>query len=120
LTEFVSGALAIVGSSLVLLAGLGVVRFPDLYSRMHAATKATTLGIVIVAIGAAVSLDSGRAKLLLATAVIFITAPIASHVVGRAAYRAEGIEVRLDAGDDLADHVDVPDHPVHDDGGPTA
>ncbi len=120
MTEFVSGVLAIVGASLVLLAGIGVLRFPDLYSRMHAATKATTLGIVVVAIGAAVSLDSGRAKLLLATAVIFITAPIASHVVGRAAYRAEGIEIRLDADDDLANHVDRPNQHDRDDRRPTA
>lgn len=114
MTELVSGVLAIVGATLVLLAGIGVLRFPDLYSRMHAASKATTLGIVVVAIAAAVTLDSGRAKLLLATAVIFITAPIASHVVGRAAYRADGVDVRLDAIDDFATYVDR--HQRHDRG----
>ena len=98
----ISGLLAIVGAALVLLAGIGVVRFPDVYSRMHAATKATTLGIALVAVAGSIALDDGAAKLLLATVLIFVTAPVASHLVGRSGYRAERIEIRLEAQDDLA------------------
>jgi multicomponent Na+:H+ antiporter subunit G len=98
----ISGVLAIIGAALVLLAGVGVVRFPDLYSRMHAATKATTLGIALVAVAGAIALDDGASKLLLATVLTFVTAPVASHLVGRSGYRAEHIEIRLEAGDDLA------------------
>jgi multicomponent Na+:H+ antiporter subunit G len=104
-TDVVVGVLAIGGAAFVLLAGIGVVRLPDLYARMHAATKATTLGILLVGAAGVVAIDDGRAPLALAVAVIFVTAPVASHVVGRAAYRAEGIEVRLEAGDDLASLV---------------
>jgi multicomponent Na+:H+ antiporter subunit G len=104
--DIVEGVLAILGAGLILLAGVGVLRFPDLYSRMHAATKATTLGIALIAIAGAVALDDGRAKLILSTVLIFVTAPVASHLVGRSGYRAERIEIRLDAQDDLATLMD--------------
>ena len=107
MTSTISGIFAIAGAALVLLAGLGVVRFPDVYSRMHAATKATTLGIALVAASGAIALDdTAVAKLLLATVLIFVTAPVSSHLVGRSAYRAERIEIRLQAGDDLAEMMD--------------
>jgi multicomponent Na+:H+ antiporter subunit G len=109
MTDVVIGALLIVGAAFVALAGIGVVRFPDLYARMHAATKASTLGIALVSLAGAVALDEGRSKILLAAVVIFITGPVGAHFVGRAAYRAEGIEIRLDAEDDLADVFDDPE-----------
>jgi len=101
--DLVIGVLAIAGASFVLLAGAGVVRFPDLYARMHAATKATTIGIALIGIAGAVTIDHGAAKILLATAIIFVTAPSAAHFIGRAAYRVEGVTARLDAHDDLHD-----------------
>jgi len=102
MSDVIVGLLAIAGASLVLLAGIGVVRFPDLYSRMHAATKAPTLGIALVAVAAAIALDDGRSKVLLATAVIFVTGPSAAHFVARSAYRREGIDLPLEADDELA------------------
>ncbi|MFP5257177.1 MAG: monovalent cation/H(+) antiporter subunit G [Acidimicrobiia bacterium] len=104
--DLLVGALAILGGALVLLAGVGVLRFGDLYSRMHAATKAPTLGALLIGLAGVVALESGRPKLALAVVIIFVTAPVASHMVGRAAYRAEGIDVSLEAGDALADLVD--------------
>lgn len=104
--DVVVGSLAIVGGALVLLAGVGVLRFEDLYARMHAATKAPTLGALLIGVAGVIAIDSGRPKLALAVVIIFVTAPVASHMVGRAAYRAEGIDVRLEAGDALADLVD--------------
>lgn len=98
--------LVLVGSMFVLLAGVGILRFPDVYARMHAATKASTLGLALVGIAAAVALDDGRWQALLAVVFIFITAPSAAHLVGRAAYRAEGIEIDLAARDDLAELID--------------
>ena len=99
----VAEVLIVVGAAFVALAGIGVVRFRDLLARMHAATKAGTAGIVLVAIGAALVLDRGASKVLLTAAVLFITAPAAAHLVGRAAYRDEGIDVGLDGIDDLHD-----------------
>jgi multicomponent Na+:H+ antiporter subunit G len=100
----------VVGAMLVLLAAIGVLRFPDLYSRMHAATKATTLGLLLVGIGALVEIDRGRIKLVLAAALILVTAPVASHLVGRAAYRARGIDLHLDAVDELGTAIDADRH----------
>jgi multicomponent Na+:H+ antiporter subunit G len=109
MTEVVIGVLLIVGAAFVALAGIGVVRFPDLYARMHAATKASTLGIALVSLAGAIALDEGRSKILLAAVVIFITGPVGAHFVGRAAYRAEGVEIQIDAEDELADLLDDPE-----------
>jgi multicomponent Na+:H+ antiporter subunit G len=101
--DVVVGVLAIMGATFILLAGVGVVRFPDLYARMHAATKASTIGIALVGTAGAITIDGGAAKIVLATAIIFVTAPSAAHFIGRASYRADGTTVRLDGPDDLHD-----------------
>ena len=106
MTDTSVGVLSVAGAVFVLLAGVGTLRFPDVYARMHAATKASTLGIALVGLAAAVALDGGRAKTLIAVAFIFVTAPSAAHFVGRAAYRAEGIEIDLAMRDDLASLID--------------
>lgn len=100
------GLAALAGAVLVLLAGIGVLRFPDVYARMHAATKATTLGIALIGVAAAIAIEDGRAKTLAAVAFTFITGPCAAHLVSRAAYRAEGITIRITGPDDLADLID--------------
>ena len=96
MTDTIVGLFAVAGATFVLLAGIGVLRFPDIYARMHAAGKATTMGTALIAVAGAIAIDGGAAKILLAGAAIFVTAPSASHVIGRAAYRAEGIDIRLD------------------------
>ena len=82
--------LVLAGVALAVVAGIGLIRFPDVFSRMHAATKPSTLGLLLVCLGAALVLDDGadRAKLLLVGAFQLITAPVAAHMVGRAAYGA--------------------------------
>lgn len=101
--ETVAGVVALTGSVLIALAGIGVIRFGDLYARMHAATKASTLGIVLIAIAAALAIDGAGSKVLLAAAAIFVTAPSAAHLIGRGSYRAEGVQIRLQGHDDLLD-----------------
>lgn len=114
MADVIVQALAIVGAILVLLSGIGVLRFSDVYARMHAATKASTIGIALIGAAAAVALDGPRAKMLLTVAFIFITAPTAAHLVGRATYRAEGIDVDLDLRDDLAAMLDAQSEPTDD------
>ena len=84
--DLVVGASVIVGSVLVMLAGLGVLRFPDLFSRMHAATKATTLGLGLIGVAAALAVDDVAGRVV---AAVFVTAPAAAHMVARATYRPE-------------------------------
>ncbi|MGH9153349.1 MAG: monovalent cation/H(+) antiporter subunit G [Acidimicrobiales bacterium] len=90
LTDVVSSALLVAGTSLAVIAGIGLQRFPDVFARMHAATKPATLGLVLVLAGAALRMERAGevAKLLLVVALQFVTAPVGAHMVGRAAYRA--------------------------------
>ncbi|HEX2046343.1 MAG TPA: monovalent cation/H(+) antiporter subunit G [Acidimicrobiales bacterium] len=90
MVDAIAGVLILVGVALAVTAGLGLQRFPDVFARMHAATKPATLGLVLVLAGAALRVnESGDvAKLLLVLVLQFITAPVGAHMVGRAAYRA--------------------------------
>jgi multicomponent Na+:H+ antiporter subunit G len=77
-----------VGVVLCLLAGVGILRMPDVYTRMQASTKAGTLGIALIM--AAVGLHFRDAVTGLQAALVigflFLTAPVASHLIARAAY----------------------------------
>lgn len=70
------------------LAGLGTWRFPDLYSRMHAATKAASFGIGLMMTGILIAYFTFYLLILAALVItfIFITAPVAAHMLGRAGY----------------------------------
>ncbi|HWJ60334.1 MAG TPA: monovalent cation/H(+) antiporter subunit G [Acidimicrobiales bacterium] len=83
------GVLVVLGAALVALAGIGQVRFADLFTRMHIATKPSTLGILLVAAGAMCRIEalSGLTLLLLIVVLQFITGPVSAHLVGRAAHR---------------------------------
>jgi len=88
--DVIAAALMLIGCSLALIAAIGMFRMPDTYSRIHVATKPATLAVVCT-VGAAVLLVPGPAastKLLLAVALQFWTAPVASHMLGRAAHAA--------------------------------
>ncbi len=80
------------GTFFILSASIGVVRFPDVYTKLHAATKASTLGISFILIGAFIFLYVEHAivsgKLLLAILFIMLTAPVGGHMLGRAAHTA--------------------------------
>lgn len=82
--------LLLAGCLLALLAAVGLHRFPDLFCRMHAATKPATLGLLLVAFVAGVSISApGSVIKLLAVVVLqFLTTPAAAHMVSRAAYRS--------------------------------
>jgi multicomponent Na+:H+ antiporter subunit G len=105
-TETSGEVIAFAGAVFVLLAGAGTLRFPDVYARIHAATKASTLGIALVGLAAVITLDAGRAKTIIAVAFIFVTAPSAAHFVGRTAYHAEGNKTDLSTLDDLASRIE--------------
>ena len=87
---WLSGALFIVGATFALLASIGVLRMPDVFTRMQASTKTGTLGLGCILLGVAVHFADLRvaATALLIVAFVFLTAPIAAHVLARAAYCA--------------------------------
>lgn len=86
--EIVAGLLIVLGSSVVGLAGLGLLKLPDSFTRMHAATKAGVVGSGMVMLGVGLSLGTWSAVItgLLGVAFLLATSPIASHALGRAAY----------------------------------
>ncbi|MFK7961550.1 MAG: monovalent cation/H(+) antiporter subunit G [Phycisphaerales bacterium] len=83
-------ALLIAGAFFVLVAGVGLVRMPDLLLRMQGAAKAGTLGVGLIVLAVAVAYGTvgvfTRAVLLIGF--YFITAPVAGHIISRAAYRS--------------------------------
>lgn len=90
MTDFLAAILLLVGSIFMLLAAVGVVRMPDLYLRMQTATKAATLGLASLALALALALGDVESALTALTLVVFffLTAPVAAHMIGRAAYRS--------------------------------
>lgn len=87
---YIAGGLLIIGALFSLLAVIGILRLPDLYTRMHSASKAGTVGsgAVLIAI-ALVAFDAAVILRALAGIVFFmLTAPISAHLLSRAAYIA--------------------------------
>jgi len=86
--ELVVYALVCGGIFFLFVAAIGVVRMPDLYNRMHATSKAGTLGVGLILVAVAVFYQelSVAARALSALAFIVLTAPVAAHALGRAAY----------------------------------
>jgi len=84
--DIIAGILVILGGAFSLIAGLGLVRMPDIFTRMHASTKAGVLGstLIMVAVGL-VKEDPGTwARVGVAIFFLLLTAPIAAHMIGRA------------------------------------
>jgi multicomponent Na+:H+ antiporter subunit G len=91
MNDTVVGILIVMGGAFAAVAGLGLIRLPDVLMRMHASTKAGTLGVGLIVAG--VSLHFGGAlvvaKSILIIAFLLLTAPVAAHLIGRAAYRSK-------------------------------
>jgi multicomponent Na+:H+ antiporter subunit G len=86
----VTGALLLVGALLMLLAALGIVRLPDVYSRMSATSKSATLGVALALLGAAWHFGSAReaGQALVTALFVYLTTPIAAHRIARAAWKS--------------------------------
>lgn len=105
--DVVSAVLLLSGSFFALVAAIGVVRLPDLLSRMHAATKPQVIGLMLVVLGLAARLRSFEVLgfLLLIVAAQMATAVVSSHMVGRASYRAGQVRDDLLVVDELTEQV---------------
>lgn len=106
--DVVAAVLIVAGCLLGLLGGIGVLRLPDVFGRMHAATKPPTLGLVLVAAGAILRVDSVAdvTFLVLVVGLQFLTAPVGAHLIGRSAYASGGQLAPDTVMDDLADVED--------------
>ena len=93
LHEILVTALLLTGTFLIVLTGIGLIRFPDVFCRMHAAGKAGTLGVVLIVLGVAVNFAGTEQDVwlrgILAVFFQLLTAPAATHLLARACYICE-------------------------------
>lgn len=110
--EVFIGLVIVFGSIMGLLSVLGLIRFPDVYLRSHAATKSATLGVLFILAGIFLYflfyLEHASAKLLLGIVFVFITSPVAGHLNGRAAHRSGVALWKKSIRDDLG-NIHVPE-----------
>ena len=106
--EIAASVCLLIGAALSLAAGIGLLRFPDALSRMHAATKPQIAGLlfILLAIGFEERNWATLSTLFLVMLFQMLTAPVAAHMVGRAVYRTRHLRSDLLLTDELADVVD--------------
>jgi multicomponent Na+:H+ antiporter subunit G len=90
ISSYIFVSIVLFGSILTLISALGILRLPDVYTRSHAASKTSTLGVTLVLLGTFlyfwITKDHFNSRLILAIFFIFMTAPVAGHLISRAAY----------------------------------
>jgi len=101
--DIITAVCLITGALMSLAAGIGLLRFPDLLSRMHAATKPQVFGLLLLLTGLGLQLGSWAAVPLLLIAWLFqlLTVPASAHMVGRAGYRTKHLRREILSVDDL-------------------
>ena len=94
MNDIITSALLLIGSLFMLLSAIGIIKMPDLFTRMHAATKVGTVGVSGIVLAVAVHFEQMKvaAPALLIIVFFLATAPIAAHMIGRAAYEM-GVEL---------------------------
>lgn len=104
LVEVVAAAAILLGATLALIAAIGILRFPEVLSRMHSATKPQVLGLVLLLGGLALQLRDLAATALLLLIVMFqlFTSPVASHMLSRAAFRSQQVREDVLVVDELS------------------
>ncbi|MDK3257020.1 monovalent cation/H(+) antiporter subunit G [Blastococcus capsensis] len=118
--DVVAVVLLLLGALLCLTAGIGLVRFPDVLTRMHAGTKPQVLGVLLIMVAGAIRLQGWSATWMLLLVAVFqlLTAPVSAHMISRVAYRRRHVrrdlllvdELRAD--DELRDRVYRGDEPA--------
>jgi multicomponent Na+:H+ antiporter subunit G len=107
INDVIVSVLLIGGALMSLAAGIGLVRFPDLLTRMHAATKPQVLGLLLLLLALAVDNGSWALVPVLILCWVFqlLTSPVSAHMVGRAGYRTRHLRRDLLTLDELDDVV---------------
>lgn len=104
--DAVTAVLLPAGAVFCLLGAVGLLRFPDTVTRLHAAAKAQTLGVLLVLLGTAAQMPLRHAPVLLLVALFqLLTVPITSQIIARTAYRTHGLDRGRLLRDELADRL---------------
>lgn len=104
---FIAAILLCISAILSVAAGVGVIRFSDVLTKLHAVTKPQVLGVITTIVAIALSLQSWMVFFALIPVFVFqsLTAPVAAHMVGRASYRTGVIDHENLLVDELAPAV---------------
>jgi multicomponent Na+:H+ antiporter subunit G len=110
--EIISIILMLIGVLLLMIAGIGIVRMPDIFLRMSAASKASSLGAGCVLLSVAVSAADIAVTVRALAGLLFLllTAPVAAHMIGRAAYMIGAPLWKGTMVDELKGHYDTRRH----------
>ena len=84
--ELLGAVITLMGSIVLLIASIGLLRMPDVYNRLQVGTKATTLGTILSLIGLVILIPGWWGKLILLIFFVMMTNPVSSHVLARASY----------------------------------
>ncbi|QRM54387.1 monovalent cation/H(+) antiporter subunit G [Sinorhizobium sp. BG8] len=103
MTELIGSIVVLVGAFFLFSAGLGLLRMPDVYTRIQAGTKASTLGNILVLAGLGIIHPDWALKLLIIAYFVLMTNPLSSHALSRAAYMIRTPMARSTVADALAD-----------------
>lgn len=103
IVELLAALLILFASIMSVISAFGIIRMPDVYTRSHAATKSSTLAVLLALTGAFIYLIAATnyvsVRLLLGIVFVFLTAPVAGHLITRAAYRS-GVKLSEQSGED--------------------
>jgi multicomponent Na+:H+ antiporter subunit G len=88
MTDLIASIAIVLGTLLGVLSAVGILRMPDVYIRLQVASKASSLGVALLMLGVAVHFSElgVSVRALLVVVFLFLTSPVAAHVIGRAAY----------------------------------
>jgi multicomponent Na+:H+ antiporter subunit G len=108
-SEVIAAVLILIGASFSLLSAVGLLRLPDVYTRSHAASKSTTLGVLCTLVGTLLYflIADGyfSIRLLLGIFFVFLTAPVSAHLICRSAHRSNVQLAEESVQDDLKDYL---------------
>src|SRR3954447_21458747 len=109
--DVVAAVCLVIGALLTLIAAIGILRFPDVLTRMHSATKPQVLGLLLILVGLSLRLRGPSAVGVLFLVGLFqlATAPVASHMVGRSSFRSGQVRRDLLVVDELSDALTGPE-----------
>lgn len=103
--DFFGALLILTGGIMSVISVFGLIRLPDIYTRSHAATKSSTLAVLLTLSGAFIYFWATdhfiSVRLLLGIVFVFLTAPVAGHLLVRAAYRSKVKLADISGTDDL-------------------
>jgi multicomponent Na+:H+ antiporter subunit G len=108
-SEAIVSVLILIGTFFSFLSAIGLIRLPDVYTRSHAASKSTTLGVLCTLVGTflyfLISDSYISIRLILGIFFVFLTAPVSAHMICRSAYRSNVELAETSVQDDLKEYI---------------